>query len=52
MTAIDICIQYNIHYRDALLCATMKHNGITNIFTENLKDFVKVPWIAAVNPMQ
>ena len=49
--AIDISIQFNIHYWDALLCATMKQNGITNIFTENLKDFAKVRWIAAVNPM-
>ncbi|MCX9084024.1 MAG: PIN domain-containing protein [Candidatus Methanoperedens sp.] len=51
MTGINICMKYNIHYWDALLCATMKHNGITNIITENIKDFVKVPWIEVVNPM-
>lgn len=51
LSAIDISIQFNIHYWDALLCATMKQNGITNIFTENIKDFVKVPWITTVNPM-
>jgi predicted nucleic acid-binding protein len=33
------------------LCATMKQNGITNIFTENLKDFAKIPGITAVNKM-
>lgn len=51
IAAIDLSIKYDIHYWDALLCATMKQNKITSIFTENLKDFEKVPWIIAVNPM-
>jgi predicted nucleic acid-binding protein len=51
MAAIDISMKYGVHYWDALLCATMKQNGITSIFTENMKDFGKVPWIKAVNPM-
>ncbi len=51
LTAIDLSIKYGIHYWDALLCATMKQNGITSIYTENVKDFEKVQWITAVNPM-
>ena len=50
ITAIDLSIKYNIHYWDAILCATMKQNGITNVFTENTKDFGKIPWMTAVNP--
>ncbi len=50
--AIDLCAKYQIHYWDALLCAVMKQNDINNIYTENLKDFEKIPWITAVNPMQ
>lgn len=51
VTAIDLSIKYGIHYWDALLCATMKQNGITGILTENVNDFKKVPWITYVNPM-
>jgi len=52
ITAIDLCSKYKIHYWDALLCAAMKQNEINNIYTENIKDFKKIPWIKAVNPMQ
>lgn len=51
LMGIDLSIRYNIHYWDALLCAVMKSNGITNVYTENTKDFEKVPWIKALNPM-
>lgn len=52
IAAIDLSLKYAIHYWDALLCATMKQNGITGIFTENVRDFEKVPWITVVNPMR
>lgn len=52
ITAIDLSVKYDIHYWDALLCATLKQNGITSIYTENVKDFEKVPWITAVNPLK
>lgn len=52
IAAIDLNIKYKIHYWDALLCATMKQNGITSIYTENAKDFEKIPWVTAVNPMK
>ena len=47
--AIDINLEYNIPYYDALLAATMRENGIFNIYTENVKDF-KAVGIKAVNP--
>jgi predicted nucleic acid-binding protein len=52
ITAIDLCMKYDVHYWDALLCATMKQSGITSIYTVNVKDFEKVPWITAVNPLK
>ncbi|VVB94727.1 PIN domain protein [uncultured archaeon] len=52
ITAIDMGIKYKIHYWDSLLCATMKQNGINGIYTENVKDFDKVPWVTAINPME
>lgn len=51
IAAIDLSMKYGIHYWDALLCATMKQNEITGVYTENVKDFERVPWIKAVNPM-
>lgn len=47
----EICANYNIDFWDSLLIATMKENGIFNIYTENIKDF-KVPWINALNPFK
>jgi predicted nucleic acid-binding protein len=52
ITAIDLCTKYKIHYWDGLLCAAMKQNEINKIYTENIKDFKKIPWIKAVDPMQ
>ena len=49
MSAIEIAIQFKMPFWDSLLAATMRENGIFNIYTENAKDF-KMPWIKAVNP--
>lgn len=49
--AIDIAKEYNIHYFDALLAATMKEHEITKIHTENEADFKKIPWLEVVNPL-
>ena len=49
LSAIDIAIEFKMFFWDSLLAATMKENGIFNIYTENEKDF-KMPWINAVNP--
>ena len=49
--AAAISEEYDMHYWDALLAATMKHNNILNLYTENKKDF-KIPWLNAVNPFE
>lgn len=47
--ALDFVQQFKMSFWDSLLAATMRENGIFNIYTENTKDF-KMPWINAVNP--
>ncbi|MBI2558350.1 PIN domain-containing protein [Candidatus Woesearchaeota archaeon] len=49
IAAAEISTEFKIPFWDALLAATMRENGIFNIYTENAKDF-KMPWIKAVNP--
>lgn len=49
LEAAKISDEHNMSYWDSLLAATMKQNGIFNIYTENTKDF-KVPWLAVINP--
>lgn len=49
LEAAKISHEHKMHYWDSLLAATMKQNGVFNIYTENAKDF-KAPWINAVNP--
>jgi len=39
-------------YYDALLAATMLENEITTIYTENVKDFERIPGIKTVNPFE
>ena len=48
--ALEIVQQFKASFWDSLLAATMRENGIFNIYTENVKDF-KMPWINAVNPL-
>lgn len=50
--AIEINEKYGIPYWDALIVATMKENGITCIYTENEKDFQKIPWLEVINPVK
>lgn len=51
LEAARISDGHDMSYWDSLLAATMKQNGILNLYTENVKDF-KVPWINAVNPFE
>lgn len=37
---------------DSLIAETMKENGIVKIYTENEKDFKKIPGIKVVNPFK
>jgi len=50
LKAIDLSIEYNVQYWDALIAATMQENNIQTIITENAKDFKKIPWLKVVNP--
>ena len=50
ISAIEIAGEFKMPFWDSLLAATMRENGIFNIYTENVKDF-KMPWIKAVNPL-
>lgn len=49
--ALELMQQFKSPFWDALLAATMRENGIFNIYTENVSDF-KIPWIKAVNPLR
>ena len=51
-TAIGISTKHGIHYWDALLAATMRENNVFSIYTENTKDFKKIPWIKIINPFE
>ena len=50
-SAIGISSKHGIHYWDALLAATMKENNVFSIYTENEKDFKKIPWLKTINPL-
>ena len=49
-SAIGISTKNGIHYWDALVAATMRENNVFSIYTENGKDFKKIPWIKIINP--
>lgn len=51
ITALNIAINFGMPYWDSLIAATMTENGISTIYTENIKDF-KVPWIKSINPFK
>jgi predicted nucleic acid-binding protein len=51
-SAIGISTKNSIHYWDALLAATMRENNVFSIYTENDKDFKKIPWLKIINPFE
>lgn len=51
VSAAEIAQEFKTSFWDSLLAATMRENGIFNIYTENVNDF-KIPWIKAVNPLK
>jgi len=51
ISAIEIMKEFKSSFWDSLLAATMRENGIFNIYTENVSDF-KIPWIKAANPLK
>ena len=48
--AIELSEKYNTEYYDSLIAATMLENGISKIYTENVKDFIKIKEIGVINP--
>lgn len=40
------------HFWDTVIAETMKENGIVKIYTENEKDFKKIPGIVVINPLK
>ena len=44
--------EFKIHFWDAVISETMLENGIFTIYTENEKDFKKVPNLKVVNPLK
>ena len=51
ISAVEIANEFKTSFWDSVLAATMRENGIFNIYTENVSDF-KIPWIRAVNPLK
>lgn len=49
---INDFIEYNAPFWDLLIAETMKENGITEIVTENERDFSKIPGIRLTNPFK
>lgn len=52
VNAFAIKNEYNIHFFDALLVATMEKHGVDEIMTENTKDFSKIKWLKVTNPFE
>lgn len=52
LKALWIKNEFKLHFRDALLVATMEENNVETIITENEKDFKKVKWLKVINPFK
>ncbi len=50
--ALSTCRAYGIRFWDSVIVETMKENGITEIITENERDFGGVPGIKVTNPFK
>lgn len=48
--ALVNCKMYGVPFWDSVIAQTMKENGISEILTENQKDFGKIPWIKVRRP--
>ena len=44
--------EHGLSIWDAFIAATMLEHGITTIYTENEKDFKKMPGITVINPLK
>ena len=50
--AININNKTGADFWDAMIVAVMLENGITHIYTENVKDFTKIPGLVVKNPFK
>jgi Predicted nucleic-acid-binding protein, contains PIN domain len=50
--ALDTSKAFRAPFLDSLIAETMKENGITQITTENEKDFARIPGIKIKNPIR
>jgi predicted nucleic acid-binding protein len=50
--AASLAALYKIPFWDALIAAVMLENNILTIYTENEKDFARIPGIKVVNPFK
>lgn len=50
LKAVDLVSEHEIHLWDAMIAACMKENDLTEIVTENKKDFGKIPDIKVTIP--
>jgi predicted nucleic acid-binding protein len=48
---LDDLDNLNVSFWDLLIAETMKEAGVSLLYTENTKDFDKIPWVSPVNPM-
>ena len=49
--AVGYVKEFKINFWDAVIAATMIENNISSIYTENEKDFKKIPGINVINPL-
>jgi predicted nucleic acid-binding protein len=49
--AIEDLRTVHASFWDILIAETMRDAGVKTIYTENLRDFGKIPWIRVENPM-
>ncbi len=44
--------KHGLHFWDCLIAATALENLVTTIYTDNVKDFEKIPGIEVINPLK
>lgn len=42
---------FNTSFWDLLIAETMRESGVRLVYTENEKNFARIPWIQAENPL-
>ena len=50
--AMHLSKQFRVDFWDSLIAATMIENDVFTIYTENEKDFRKIPLLKVVNPLK